>query len=99
MFVLQVLGGVEDHEGNVGQLWPKRCVSGVNPEVFPQASVFMIDPLEPILSFLLKVLKQTRLMISSNDNEYVGSILLETANRAGNLRTLLPKWGVQLLNC
>ena len=46
-----------------------------------------------------KFLKQTRLMISSNDNEYVGSILLETANRAGNLRTLLPKWGVQLLNC
>ena len=46
-----------------------------------------------------KFLKRTRLMISSNEDVYVGSVILETANRAGNLKNLLPKWGITLLNC
>ena len=46
-----------------------------------------------------KFLKRTRLMISSNEDVYVGSVILETANRAGNLKSLLPKWGITLLNC
>jgi Ran GTPase-activating protein 1 len=46
-----------------------------------------------------KFLKQTRLMISSTNDVYVGSVILETANRSGNLKSLLPKWGITMLNC
>jgi hypothetical protein len=40
-----------------------------------------------------RFLKQTRLMISTKDTEYLGAVILETANQLGQLKSLLPSWG------
>jgi hypothetical protein len=44
-----------------------------------------------------KFLKHTGLLVRTKDPEYLGAIILETANRLGQLRSLTPKWGLALL--
>ena len=44
-----------------------------------------------------RFLKQTRVMISTKDTEYLGAVILETANQLGQLKSLLPSWGRNVL--